>query len=233
MIFRLAFFLGINPNLFNNQIRCNMAINIHKILSDTLLELCKEKKLQSITVQDILKRSGVSRQAFYNRFRDKYELIQWTYLHNILCDFLNNGPYGSYYLNTLNYYRAINNHRDFMRQACQISGQNCLKDYIYNFAINYDLEWHRHLLGVEKLPPEIEFITWYHAAASIDMVLRWIFSDKPESPELMATRITNVRRLSMSSMLFGLDSRIYDITDSYDYQAYEPDFHSRLMNDPE
>lgn len=72
-----------------------MAINIHKILSDTLLELCKEKKLQSITVQDILKRSGVSRQAFYNRFRDKYELIQWTYLHNILCDFLNNGPYGS------------------------------------------------------------------------------------------------------------------------------------------
>lgn len=127
-----------------------MAINIHKILSDTLLELCKEKKLQSITVQDILKRSGVSRQAFYNRFRDKYELIQWTYLHNILCDFLNNGPYGSYYLNTLNYYRAINNHRDFMRQACQISGQNCLKDYIYNFAINYDLEWHRHLLGVEN-----------------------------------------------------------------------------------
>ena len=63
-----------------------MAINIHKILSDTLLELCREKKLQSITVQDILKRSGVS------------------------------------------------------RQACQISGQNCLKDYIYNFAINYDLE---------------------------------------------------------------------------------------------
>lgn len=122
MIFRLAFFLGINPNFFNNQIWCNMAINIHKILSDTLLELCKEKKLQSITVQDILKRSGVSRQAFYNRFRDKYELIQWTYLHNILCDFLNNGPYGSYYLNTLNYYRAINNHCDFMRQACQISG---------------------------------------------------------------------------------------------------------------
>lgn len=63
-----------------------MAINIHKILSDTLLELCKEKKPQSITVQDILKRSCVS------------------------------------------------------RQACQISGQNCLKDYIYNFAINYDLE---------------------------------------------------------------------------------------------
>lgn len=46
-----------------------MAINIHKILSDTLLELNKTKKLQAITVQNILNESGVSRQAFYNRFQ--------------------------------------------------------------------------------------------------------------------------------------------------------------------
>lgn len=209
-----------------------MAVNYHKILSDAMLEMCKTKNLRSVTVQDLLEKTGVSRQAFYNRFRDKYELIQWTYVHNILCDFLNNGPYGSYYQNTLNYYRAINNYRDFMKQACQIEGQNCLKDFIYNFAINYDLEWHRQLLGVEKLSPEIEFMTWYHAAASIDTVIRWIFSDTPESPELMATRITNVRRLSMSSMLFGLDSRIYDITESYDYQAYPPNFHSDLLTNP-
>ena len=81
MIFRLAFFLGINPNFFNNQIRCNMAINIHKILSYTLLELCKEKKLQSITVQDILKRSGVSRQAFCNSFLER-DSVKWS----TVCD---------------------------------------------------------------------------------------------------------------------------------------------------
>lgn len=69
-----------------------MAINIHKILSDTLLELCETKKLKSITIQEILNVSGVSRQAFYNRFKDKYDLIQWTYVHNVLCDFLDNGP---------------------------------------------------------------------------------------------------------------------------------------------
>lgn len=44
-----------------------MAINIHKILSDTLLELNKTKKLQAITVQNILNESGVSRQAFYQQ----------------------------------------------------------------------------------------------------------------------------------------------------------------------
>lgn len=100
-----------------------MAINIHKILSDTLLELNKTKKLQAITVQDILNESGVSRQAFYNRFKDKYDLIQWTYVHNVLCDFLASDPYNSYYLNTLNFYRAINKHRSFLKQACQLEGR--------------------------------------------------------------------------------------------------------------
>lgn len=48
-----------------------MAINIHNLLSDALLELCEKKPLVSITVKDLLEETGVSRQAFYNRFRDK------------------------------------------------------------------------------------------------------------------------------------------------------------------
>lgn len=69
-----------------------MALNIHKILGDTLLEMCKTKKLESITVLDIIKETGISRQTFYNRFRDKNDLIQWTCEHNVLSGFLNNGP---------------------------------------------------------------------------------------------------------------------------------------------
>lgn len=206
-----------------------MAINIHKILSDTLLELNKTKKLQAITVQDILNESGVSRQAFYNRFKDKYDLIQWTYVHNVLCDFLASDPYNSYYLNTLNFYRAINKHRSFLKQACQLEGQNCLKDFIYNFAINYDMEWHKQLLGGTPLSREMEFITWYHATASIDTAIRWIMTDEPETPEVMAARITNVRRLSMSSLLFGHESNIYETVDAYDMPYPDPDFHKKLL----
>ncbi len=207
-----------------------MAINIHKILSDTLLELCETKKLKSITIQEILNVSGVSRQAFYNRFKDKYDLIQWTYVHNVLCDFLDNGPYSSYYMNTLNFYRSINKHRSFLKQACQLDGQNCLKDFIYNFALSYDMEWHKQLLGGEKLSDEMEFITWYHATASIDTAIRWIMTDAPAPPEVMAARITNVRRLSMSSLLFGHESNIYETVEAYEKPYPDPDFHKRLLD---
>lgn len=53
-----------------------MALNIHKILGDTLLAMCKTKKLEAITVSDIINETGISRQTFYNRFRDKNDLIQ-------------------------------------------------------------------------------------------------------------------------------------------------------------
>ena len=55
-----------------------MAIDIHNLLADALLELCEEKLLINITVKDLLSKTGVSRQTFYNRFHDKNDLIQWT-----------------------------------------------------------------------------------------------------------------------------------------------------------
>ena len=190
-----------------------MALNIHKILGDTLLAMCKTKKLEAITVSDIINETGISRQTFYNRFRDKNDLIQWTYEHNVLSGFLNNGPESPYYLNSLNYYKAINAHRDFMKQACAIEGQNCLKDFIFNFAIDYDLKWHEYYYG-EPLPKEFVYMSWYHSVASITAAINWIESDDPEPPEVMARRITALRKVSLSDTIFGPDNPLY---------AFEPE----------
>ena len=53
-----------------------MAIDVKALISDALLELCNEKPLSKISISDIQKKSGVSRQTFYNHFRDKNDLIQ-------------------------------------------------------------------------------------------------------------------------------------------------------------
>lgn len=97
-----------------------MAIDIHNLLADALLELCEQKQLISITIKDLLEKTGVSRQTFYNRFRDKNDLIQWTYQHKVLGNFLNNSPDYNYYENTLSFYKNIEAHRNFLRQACAI-----------------------------------------------------------------------------------------------------------------
>lgn len=188
-----------------------MAIDIHNLLADAFLELCEQKPLASITIKDLLVKTGVSRQAFYNRFHDKNDLIQWIYKNKVLKSFIQNGYENSYYYNTLLYYRAIDAHRNFLKQACAIRDQNCLFDYMLSFVIEYDTKWHQHLNGNNPLSPEQKFITDYYAIASINVAIQWISCNNPEPPEIMARRLTSIRKTNMSEALFGKECTAYDI----------------------
>ena len=188
-----------------------MAINMHKLLADALLEMTKTKKLEAIRVQDLLDETGISRQAFYNRFRDKNDLIQWTYEHNILSGFLDNGPDASFYENMICFYETLDRYRYFMRQAVQIRGQNNLRDFMYEYAIQYDMKWHQHYFGDAPLTDDMKFATRYHAVAAIDCAIQWVSSPNPDPPETMARRLTNIRQISMSGTIFGEDHNIYAI----------------------
>lgn len=192
-----------------------MAINIHKILANALLDLCQKKKLESITIKDILDETGVSRQTFYNRFRDKSDLIQWTYENLVLSEFHKAGDTASYYENTLNYCRALEQYRFFMRQAYQLEGQNNLRDAIYEYASAYDYEWHLKHYSGDELPEDFKFISHYHSIGSIFLEMEWICSNDKDrmSPEEIAKKITEVRKISMSDKYFGHDSPIYDYPD--------------------
>lgn len=189
-----------------------MALNIHKILANTLLDLCREKKLESITIKDILEETGVSRQTFYNRFKDKNDLIQWTYDNLVLSEFHKKGEAGTYYENTLNYCRALEKYRFFMKQAYQLQGQNNLRDSIYEYAIEYDYKWHCKQMGIESMNEELAYISRYHSIASINMEMEWICSrDKDRvTPEEIARRITKIRRISMSDKFFGPFNSVYE-----------------------
>ena len=190
-----------------------MALNIHLILANALLDLSRVKNLESITIKDILEKTGVSRQTFYNRFKDKNDLIQWTYEHVVLSEFFKSGDDGTYYLNTLNYCRALEKYRFFMKQAYQMEGQNNLRDWRFHFATEYDYKWHMKHLNTKTLPEDFRFISYYHSIASIYVEMEWICSNSPErmTPEQMAKEIVLARRISLSDKYFGPDSPIYKI----------------------
>jgi AcrR family transcriptional regulator len=196
-----------------------MALNIHKILANTLLDLCREKKLEAITIKDILEETGISRQTFYNRFRDKNDLIQWTYENMVLSEFHKSGETGSYYENTVAYCKALEKYRFFMKQAYQLEGQNNLRDWIYDYATEYDYNWHCQQMGVDSMSDEFAYISRYHSIATINMEMEWICSRDKErmSPEEIARRITKIRRISMSDKFFGPYNTVYEFPDETEH----------------
>jgi len=54
-----------------------------EILSDSFRELAVNKKIDKITIQDIVDNCGYSPATFYRNFRDKYDLIAWDHTRGV------------------------------------------------------------------------------------------------------------------------------------------------------
>ena len=85
-----------------------MAINVKNIIASALLELCETKSLEALTVKQILEKSGVSRQTFYNHFLDKNDLI----VSNFSIPFCNKNHFNDFWLKIVN---SINSNRILCR----------------------------------------------------------------------------------------------------------------------
>ena len=185
-----------------------MAINFKKIILDGFIELLEEYPLNNITITQILENTGVSRQTFYNHFKDKNDLIQYAYDVLIIPDF--NGDFGcvdfkASLIKTLN---QMKKYKKFMIQACKMNGQNCLKEYIFNHCMNFDLKWHEHIYG-GPLPEELSFATIYHANASSSMTLSWVLGGMVVDAEELAEMITNMRSIGMDVLFKDANKNPY------------------------
>lgn len=177
-----------------------MAVNIKDILADGLLTLCDNKPLDRITIKELLEQTGVSRQSFYNHFKDKNDLIQYIYLSRIIPEYNNSEEKMDFHMALLKSLKRMKEYHIFLKQACLMEGQNCLKDYIFEHCRDFDLSWHQTLYGKEPMPQTLRFATEYHATASSSMTLSWILSDMPPSCEEMADLITQLRSVGMETL---------------------------------
>ena len=54
-----------------------------EILAESFRELAEKKSIDKITVKDIVENCGYSSATFYRQFKDKYDLIAWSYTQDL------------------------------------------------------------------------------------------------------------------------------------------------------
>ena len=179
-----------------------MAIDIESMLADAMLVLCKTKHIKRIAISNLIEMTGVSRQTFYNHFKDKQDLIQWIYDNRILGDFRNIKPENDYYKISLDYYRHIAEYHYFLKQVCYMSCQNSLLDHMVEYALNYDQKWCQLHYGTD-IPPNLKLAIRYHSIGTIYAAIDWIKNDMPQKPEEIARQIALMRQVNFSQYVFG------------------------------
>lgn len=177
-----------------------MALNVKEILADGLLALCEDKKLESITIKQLLESTHVSKQSFYNHFLDKNDLIQYIYVTKIIPDFHDPLKEINFFESMVEVFKRMKKYHQFMKQALLMEGQNCLKDYIFKHCKEFDLQFHQKRYGSQPMPDALRFATEYHATASSSMTISWVLSDMPTSCEEIARLITDLRGLGMEKL---------------------------------
>ena len=60
-----------------SNITRNAIVNSFKLVA-------AKKEIKDITIQEITANCGLKRQTFYNYFQDKYDLIKWMYLNEVV-----------------------------------------------------------------------------------------------------------------------------------------------------
>lgn len=181
-----------------------MAVDMEKLIAESLLKLNNTHSVKKITVKMILNDCGVSRQTFYNHFKDKNDLIYYVYKRYIIPDFNSASSEQSFQGNLLNSLNAMKEFHHFLKQAFMIEDQNNLSNQSLKHTIEFDLDWLRAHYG-KDLPEDMRFACIYHAHASHAMVITWLLADMPVSPQEVAEMITSLRSFGMDRW-FGSDN---------------------------
>ena len=97
-------------------------------LAEGLRTIMRKTPFDNISVVDICNESAVSRRSFYRYFKDKYELLNWTYYDAFLYMFDDKKT-----PHAISLYPHVCRHlyldREFYLNAFDVKGQNSFREY--------------------------------------------------------------------------------------------------------
>ena len=151
-------------------------------IAQAMKKLVQNRSFASISVGDLIRECGISRNTFYYHFRDKYEVISWIFCHEvepILSDFdqLGNWTCG---LEELCVYLQEN--RGFSIRMLEMEGQNSFCGYLEQF--------YRNLIGTLLMKnrgqflseQQVERISRFIAAGIVEEIRHWAHDGMKADP---------------------------------------------------
>ncbi len=136
--------------------------------------LLEEKELDSITISEILKESGLSRSTFYKYFKDKYELTCWRFCE---LHYGNNKEPSSVDAgdqNISNMVHFVADHKSIYKKLFKYHGQNNFYDFFKQFCDDF-IE-HVARKSNRSLSTREKYINIYHCMGSLEVLKEWVLS---------------------------------------------------------
>lgn len=156
----------------------------------------KAKDFENLSVSQLMKRSGIRRQTFYNYFVDKYELLEWTFLNDLNEQISDHLDYlsGFELLKELLYFFEQN--KDFYAKLFRIVDQNDFSSYFSQYCEKlvqkiFDEELERQ--GLTSSADRLASYVLYHSLALSSIIQKHVISGAFDQTVLYRTCYNNIK----------------------------------------
>lgn len=185
------------------------------LLAKTLKQMMTKTDLNHITIEELTRTSGVTRNTFYYHFTDIYSLVKWIYDQEIVGDLRRHAQMDEWqtaYRLLLDY---IEDNRDFCIASFHSVGRDLLEQLLYDVATEMVIRVvHDADANVNK---RIEHdIADFYGIAIVGQVIKWLLEGMIEPKDDLIHRADIMLQGSIAHAL-------HNGRTEYGYYAISPD----------
>lgn len=171
------------------------AIKTKTKMAAAFKEIMNSKPFEKITVSDITDKCQIHRQTFYYHFQDRYELLDWIILDELLEPFINGFTLDNMFDKFCTLLETMYSNKKFYQSAIRIdSGE--VSTYLSNasraeFAAMLKALIEKHNIETQS-SEDIMLIAEFIGYGLSGVVLSWVQRGMKESPDELTLKIENL-----------------------------------------
>ena len=179
-----------------------MTIVIKRVLASTLKEMAEKKSLSKITINDLTQACDVSRQTFYNNFKDIYDLVEWIYLKEVVTPIEREKIYDKWQDALTSIFQYISENHVFVLNTYRSFGKGFLEKVLrQEIELFLSNQVFKKIEVTKEEAKQVEFSYSFYTYALVGVGLDWIEKQMPESVEELVERIERVMLGEIISLL--------------------------------
>lgn len=179
-----------------------MTIVIKRVLASTLKEMAEKKSLSKITINDLTQACDVSRQTFYNNFKDIYDLVEWIYLKEVVTPIEREKIYDKWQDALTSIFQYISKNHVFVLNTYRSFGKGFLEKVLrQEIELFLSNQVFKKIEVTKEEAKQVEFSYSFYTYALVGVGLDWIEKQMPESVEELVERIERVMLGEIISLL--------------------------------
>lgn len=161
--------------------RTQANLKVKKQITDALFALMHDKRIEDITVTELIRTAGVARSSFYRNYTTKTQVLT-ALTEGVLQKFLNGRDAAE--INCMTYEHVLNSFEFFKEY-----GRYALDMYRSGFAallIDELNKFHEEVAGGMSAKSVDRYTVYMYIGAMVDTALKWLEDGAKESAEELA-----------------------------------------------